>query len=251
MPDDSEVAMISIAVLSLVLLLDEKAELLAAAKKAAEAKSCTFRGETRLVLPEGLDRAGGGDAVRFEGKYDRDTGAWVKTDAFEFVTAGGKTAMRPVSEWKAIKDEGGDVQRLLYQGLAGSRPPRPPHEDLAAWARAVSTVKRSDAKESVGDKPAKLYEAEFNVDYSRELVQTLFPMGKWMDRIPIERPLGSARVWIDGDGRILKMEVSAKVTASIQGSTVVLIATRSMTITDYDATKVEIPAEAKKALEAK
>lgn len=243
--------MISIAVLTLVLLVDEKGELLAAAKKAAEAKSCTFRGETRLVLPEGLDRAGGGDAVRFEGKYDRDTGAWVRTDAFEFVTVGGKTAMRPVSEWKAVKDEGSDVQRLLYQGLAGSRPPRPPHEDVAAWARSVTAVKRSDAKESVGDKPAKLYEAEFNADYSRDLVQTLFPMGKWIDRIPIERPLGSARVWIDGDGRILKMEVSAKVTASIQGSTVVLIATRTTTITDYDATKVEIPAEAKKALEAK
>ena len=243
--------MIAIAVLSLVFLLDEKGELLAAAKKAAEAKSCTFRGETRLVLPEGLDRAGGGDAVRFEGKYDRDAGAWVKTDAFEFVTAGGKTVMRPVSEWKAVKDEGADVQRLLYQGLAGSRPPRPPHEDLAAWSRSVSAVKRSDAKESVGDKPARLYQTEFNAEYSRDLVQSLFPMGKWMERIPIERPVGSARVWIDGDGRILKLELSAKVTASIQGSTVVLIATRTMTITDYDTTKVEIPAEARKVLDSK
>jgi hypothetical protein len=229
---------------SLLLAPDEKSELLAAAKKSAEAKNCTHRGELKLVLPEGLDRSGGGDPVKFEGKYDRDAGSWVRTDAFEFVTIGGKTAVRPVSEWRALKDDGSDVQRLFYQGLSGARAPRPPHEDFAAWARAIATVKR-------GEGDARMYEVEFSTDFSRDLVQTLFPMGKWMDRIPIERPAGSAKVWLDGEGRIAKMEVSAKVQASIQGMLVQLSATRTSTITDYDATKVEIPAEAKKALEVK
>src|SRR5688572_14035037 len=130
--------------LALALGRDEKSELLAAAKKAAEAKSCSFRGETKLVLPEGLDRAGGGDPVRFEGKAERDGAAWVKTDAFEFAMSGGKTVVRPVAEWKPLRDDGSDVQRLLYQGLAGARPPRPPHEEFATWPRAALTVKRAE-----------------------------------------------------------------------------------------------------------
>lgn len=244
----------SILVLAAVLLLrDEKGDLLAAAKKAVEAKSYAFRGETRLVLPEGLDKSGGGEPAKFEGRFERDSGLWVKTGGFEFVTAGGKTVARPVSEWKQVKDDGADVQRLLYQALAGSRAPRAPHEDFAAWPRAqvVAAVKRTEVKETIGDKETRVYEVEFATDFARELVNTLFPMGRWMDRIPIERPSGSARVWIDGDGRILKVETVAKVGASLQGSQVQLTATRTVTISDYDATKVQVPEEAKKILDAK
>jgi hypothetical protein len=232
---------LALIVLSLLLPLDEKSDLLAAAKKSAESKSATHRGELKLVLPEGLDRSGGGDPVKFEGKYDRDA-SWVKTDAFEVVTIGGKTAVRPVSEWRALKDDGSDVQRLFYLGLAGSRAPRPPHEEFAAWARSVATVKRGEGG---------VFEVEFNTDYSRDLVQSLFPMGKWMDRIPIERPAGSAKAWVDSEGRISKLELTIRVQASIQGSLVQMIATRTTTISDYDTTKVEVPAEARKFLETK
>jgi len=237
--------------LVLALARDEKSDLLAAAKKAAEAKSCSFRGETRLVLPEGLDRSGGGDPVRFEGKAERDGTAWVKTDAFEYMMAGGKTVVRPVSEWKPLRDDGSDVQRLLYQGLSGARPPRPPHEEFATWARSVMTVKRSETKEMIGDRGTRVYEIEFTSEHARELVQSLFPMGKWMDRIPLDRPTGSAKAWVDNDGRILKTEISAKIAGSLQGSQVQLVATRTTTFSDFDAAKVQIPDDARKALEAK
>jgi len=239
---------------AMMLVLDEKDDLLAAAKKAAEAKSYSFRGETKLVLPEGLARAGGGDTVRFEGKVDRETGAWVKTDAFEFVSAGGKTAARPVSEWKAVKEEDGDeLQRLLYRSLAGARPPRSPHEDFAAWPRAVAAVKRAEATEKIGDRDCRIYEVDFTRESAREIIRALLPMGRWIDRMPIDnnKYAGTARAWIDGDGRILKVEISARVTISIQGSDAPLSATRTTTISDYDATKVEISAEAKKALDSK
>lgn len=233
-------------------LLDEKDELLAAARKAAEAKSYSFRGETKLVLPEGLDRPAGGEASRFEGRFERASGSWVKTDAFEFVTAGGKTAARPLPEWRAVKDDdGAEVQRLLYQALAGTRAPRLPHEDFAAWPRAVGGVRKTDVKEAVGDKEGRLYEVDFARESAREIVRVLFPMGRWMDRIPIDKYAAAARVWIDAEGRILKVETSAKATTSIQGNEVQLSATRTTTITDYDAAKVSIPAEARKILDSK
>jgi hypothetical protein len=235
---------VSVAVVLVLAVLDEKGELLAAAKKTAEAKSYTFKGDTKLVLPEGLDRSGGGEPLKFEGKHEREAGLWVKTDAFEYVTFAGKTAMRPVSEWRALKDDNGNVQRLLYQSLAGARPPRAPHEDFAAWAKGVASVKRIEGKDRV-------YEADFTPEHARELVTALFPIGPWLDRIPTDRPTASAKVWVDESGRIQRMEISTRVTASIQGSLVQLVATRTTTFSDVDATKVQVPDEARKILEAK
>jgi hypothetical protein len=226
--------MIAAAVL---LLRDEKGDLLAAARKTADAKSYAYRGELKLVLPEGIDKAGG-ETQKFEGKHERDAGAWAKTDAYEFAMAGGKTASRPVGEWKLVKDD--DVQRLLYQALNGSRPPRPPHEEFAAWPRHAVAVKKAEG----------VYEIEFATEFARELVATLFPMGRWMDRIPIERPAATAKVWIN-DGRIIKIETVAKVGASIQGVATQLTATRTVSISDYDSAKVQIPEDVKRLLEAK
>jgi hypothetical protein len=227
-----------------LLIRDEKADLLAAAKKAGEAKSYAFRGETKLVLPEELAKSGGGES-RFEGKVERDKGAWQKTDAFEFFTAGGKTVARAVPEWRLLKEEG-EVQRLLYQSLAGSRPPRLPHEDLAGWHQAVTTVRRTDAKEAEG----RIYEMEFTPEASRDLVSSLFPMGRYLERIPIDPP-ATGRAWIDDSGRLGKMELAVNAAVSIQGSIVKMSATRTVTLTEFDAAKVDIPAEAKKVLEAK
>ena len=114
-------------------------------------------------------------------------------------------------------------------------------------------MKRSEAKETVGDRECRVYEADFTRESARDMARVLFPMGRWIDRMPIEnnKYAGTARIWIDGDGRILKVETSASVTASIQGSDVQLSATRTTTITDYDATKVQIPEEARKILDSK
>lgn len=228
-----------VLILALALAPDDRVDLLAAAKKTADAKSYAFRGETKYTLPEGLDKSGG-DTLKFEGKVDRDAGSWVKTDAFEFVSAGGKTVSRPVSEWHAVKDDVEDVQRLLYQALSGSRPFRLPHEDLAAWSRTVATVKKGDG-----------FEIEFKSESAREIVHALFPMGRWLDRIPLERPSATARVWTGADGRIAKFELSVKATTTIQGAAAQLGATRTAAFSDYDTTKVEIPEGARKALEVK
>lgn len=229
------------AIAAVVLLIrDEKGDLLAAARKTSDARSYAYRGETKLVLPEGIDKSGGGEPVKFEGKYERDAGAWVRTDAYEFVMAGGRTVARPVAGWSVLKDDAGDVQRLLYQALGGSRAPRPPHEEFASWARHVVAVKKAEG----------VFEIEFATEFARELVATLFPMGRWMDRIPIERPAATARVWI-ADGRITKVETVAKVGASLQGAAKQLTATRTVAISDYDNVKLQVPEDVKKILEAK
>jgi hypothetical protein len=237
---------LAVFALAALLIRDEKGDLLAAAKKAGDAKSYAFRGETKLVLPEGLGKPGADETVRFEGRVERDKGAWVRTPAFEFYIAGGRTAARPVPEWRLVREEG-EVQRLLYHSLAGSRPPRLPHEDLAGWPQGVTSVRRTDAKEAEG----RVYELEFTPEAARDLVSSLFPMGKYMERIPLDPATGSGRAWIDDSGRLTKMELVIKVGTSIQGTVVQLSATRTTTLSEFDAAKVEIPADAKKVLEAK
>jgi len=231
---------------------DEKDELLAAARRAAEAKSYSFRGETKLALPEGMARAGGSDPVKFEGKVDRDTGTWVKTDSYEFVTVGGKTVARPSADWKLLKEEDeSEIQRGLFRGLASSRPVRAPHEEFAGYARVVTKTKKSESKESVGDKECQVYEAEFTEEAARDMARALFPMGRWLDRMPEAKYSAGTRVWVDGDGRILKVETNVKISAPVQGTDIDMAATRSATITDIDATRLEIPDPVKKALEGK
>jgi hypothetical protein len=243
--------MILALTVAFALMQDDKADFLNAARKVGEAKSYTFRGETRLAMPESLIKDAGAEPIRFEGRVDRAVGATVKTDLHEFAMAGGRTAVRPTVEWRALKDDNGDLQRLLYQALAGARGFRLPHDEFGSWPKALASVKRTETVEKVGDKDGRVYEGEFTTESSRELLHALFPIGKWMDRIPIERPTGTARAWINGEGRLLKLELSAKVAASIQGQPVQLSATRTTTFSDVDSTKVTISDEAKKVLEPK
>ena len=185
-------------------------------------------------------------------QWDRETGTWVKTDSYEFVTVGAKTVARPSADWKLIKEEDeSEIQRGLFRGLASSRPVRAPHEEFAGYARVVTKAKKAEAKESVGDKECQVYEAEFTEEAARDMARALFPMGRWLDRMPEAKYSAGTRVWVDGEGRILKVETNVKISAPVQGTDIEMSATRSSTISDIDATRLEIPDLVKKALEGK
>lgn len=230
---------------------DDRADLLAAAKRAAEVRSYAFQGEAKVSYPEAMAKFGGSGAVKFEGRHDREVGTIFHTDMHEFAIVDGKTAVRPLPEWRAVKEEDeGEVQRGLLRGLEAVRPIRPPHADFAAYAKRVARAKKAGAKEAVGDRECEIYEVEFTDEGAREAAKSILPMARWIDRIQSVMT-ASERVWIDSDGRILKVETTAKITASVQGSEMAFTATRSAILSGFDATKVSIPEGAKKILAGK
>lgn len=230
---------------------DDRANLLAAAKRAAEVKSYAFQGETKVSYPEAMGKFGASDPVKFEGRHDREAGTLLRTDQYEFAIVDGKTAGRPLPEWRPIKEEDeGEVQRGLLRGLAATRPIRAPHEDFAAYPKRVARVKKAGAKEAVGDRECEIYESEFTEEGAREAVRSILPMARWIDRIRSEMT-ASERVWVDPEGRILKVETAAKIVANVQGRDLEITATRTAALSGFDATKVEIPEAAKKVLAGK
>jgi hypothetical protein len=230
---------------------DERADLLAAAKRAAEVRSYAFQGETKVSFPEAMGKFGVSDAVKFEGRHDRDVGTLLHTDLYEFAIVDGKTAVRPLPEWRPVKEEDeGEIQRGLLRGLAATRPIRAPHADFATYAKRVVRAKKAGAKESVGDRECEIYEAEFTEEGAREAAKSILPMARWIDRLQ-STMTSSERVWIDSDGRILKVETSAKVSATVQGTDMEFTATRTAILSGFDATKVVIPEAAKKVLAGK
>src|SRR6266480_6902543 len=116
---------------------DDKEDLLALAKKAAELKNYSFKGKSTIEPPAIAGAAAPVQESAVEGQVDLTEGTHILTDAQEIVRLGGKTAVRPRSGWRVIDEgpgPGGAANPGRGQGalglLAGLRPPRAPHEDF-------------------------------------------------------------------------------------------------------------------------
>lgn len=227
---------------------DDKDDVTAAAKKAAELTNYTFKGETKTELPAMM--GGGGDPQKFEGKHDKDSGTMVRTDTQEFVTVGGKTASRPIAEWKLVKEE--DAMGMARRGMglgSSSRPPKAPHEVLGKLGSRFKKVKKSK-KESVAETECDLFEAELSESGAGDTLKELVPaIGQWLEHLPDAETTGSSKVWVNADGCVVKYEMTAKISASVQGMELEITATRTITLSEIGKTKVEVPDDAKKALE--
>jgi hypothetical protein len=233
---------------------DDKDDLAAAAKKTAEARTYSFKGETNTELPA-FGGGGGGPQgpQKFEGKHDAEAGTHILTDTQEIVKIGKKTATRPRAEWR-VTEEGADPQGGRgggfgrgMRGMFGGAAVRAPHEELADFGSKVSKVTKKGSKETLGETECDVFEAEL----TEEAAKAVVPGGGMLNRIPDATISGSAKVWVDGDGRIVKYVVKGTVTASFQGNDFEMSSTRTTTIYDVERTKVEIPADAKKAIEKK
>jgi len=229
---------------------DEKEDLANAAKKTVEAKSYTFKGQTEIEMPAMMGGMGGGDPTKFEGKHETGVGTLVKTDTHEFVIVGENAVTRPRSEWKKVEtdDDPMAMQKNMMKMFGGSQKVKTPHEDLAGFAKKLDKTKKKEAKEKVGEVECDLYDADLTEDAAKEWMEELLPMGKFMQQIPDVTFTAKAKVWVDKDGRIVKYVSSGTMSASIQGQDFEMSATKTVNLSDVDATKVEIPEEAKKAM---
>lgn len=234
--------------LAITLLLgDDKDDLAAAAKKAHESSSYSFKGETTTEMPSMMGGMGDNEPTKFEGKYEKGVGAYIRTATHEFVTIGDKTASRPLAEWKMLEDEDDPMalQKRMMSMMSGSKSVKSPHGDFADFAGKIEKAKKSK-KETLGETECDLYEIEFTEEAAKALLGDLLPMGGMMGMIPDAESTGTGKVWVDGGGRIVKYEATGKLSASMQGMDFEMSATRTVTFYDVDKTKVEIPEDAKK-----
>ncbi len=141
------------------------------------------------------------------------------------------------------------MQKNVMKMFSGSRAVGAPGADLADLGKKIAKAKKTDKTDKIGEADCSVYEGELTEEAAEEMVKDSMPMGRFMKQAGEVTHTGTIKAWVDGDGRIVKYEINAKMSASIQGMDLEMGSTKTVTLSGIDKTKVEIPEEAKKALE--
>jgi len=231
----------------------DKDEVSGAAKKTVELKNYEFKGTSKLDgnLPFGGGGGGPLPETKFTGAYDAGTGLYVSTETNEWVTIGGKTVTRPKQEWRVVDPQGGGGGGRGFGGMGRGMmgmfggTPKAPHDDLKDFGSKLASASKKDAKATVGETECTVFECELTEDAAKEGA----PMGRMLERIPDAEIKGKAKVWMNADGAIVQYDVTVSVAAEFQGMGFEISSVRSVLIYNVDKAKVEIPSDAKKAIE--
>ncbi len=229
---------------------DEKDDAAAAAKKTSELGNYSFKGETKTEMPAMMGGMGDAEPQKFEGKHDKDAGATLRTATHDFATIGGKTVSCPIQKWEEVQED--DMMagaRRMMGMMSSNKPVRAPGSELGKLASKLKKVKKSAAKETIGETECEKYDVEFTDGAAEEMIKDLMPsVSGWLNQIPDAEMSASGKFWVNGDGVIVKYESTGKISASFNGMDLEMSATRTTTIFDIGSTKVEIPEGAKKSL---
>ncbi|MBI4564084.1 MAG: hypothetical protein HY716_05245 [Planctomycetes bacterium] len=236
---------------------DAKEEFAEAAKKAGAFASYAFEGQTEIELPDMFGAAAGDlEPQKFEGKFQKDAGTYLRTATHEYVIIDGKIAMRPLAEWKRVEEDEKDpaaqgrmIQRL-FQGL-GFKPMKSPHDLLSKLGAKIKKAKKLDKKEAIGDVECAVLEADLTDDGARQALEDMMPSGRFMGAMGEAEYSGNAKLWVDPEGRIVKYLIKGTMTRNAGGMELEWSAHRTVTLSDNGSTTVEIPEAAKNAIEKK
>lgn len=228
-------------------LAGDKDEIVAAGKKVIEGKSYSWSGTLKF---EGQLPFGGGQEIpeaKFSGTQDGHA-THIVTDSAEFIRVGDRTVRRPRGEWRLVEENPeGEFRRGGFGRFMGMMAaPRSPADEFAKLEDSIRHASKADATEKVGDAECTVYSG----DLTEEAALQAAPMGRMVERMGGEAS-GTFKVWVDPEGRICKYEVTIKVSGSVQGNDFEITSIRTVTLKDFGTAKVEVPPEAKAALERK
>ncbi|MBI2901606.1 MAG: hypothetical protein HYY17_15590 [Planctomycetes bacterium] len=223
---------------------DAAADLGKAGAKAQEWKSYSFKTASKS---EGMPQRGGGGGGQenagprtTEGEYVADKGLHSKTGENEVIRKGEKTAVKGRDgKWAAPETGGGGGRGR--RGMGGFPPP---HESLKEIEKSFKSV----AKGSDGD--ATVYSGDLTADGVTKLSggRGFGGRGGRQGGGTLESS-GTAKVWVDADGNITKIEVKTQVKGKIQEREFDIKTERTVEFSKIGSTDFEIPEEAKAILE--
>jgi hypothetical protein len=223
----------------------------------AEASSYAFRMETRSSTT--LGNAMGG-IPQTEGKFEKTAGLYLKVgDRVEVFRRDGRTFTKQVQgEWQEfVPPAGGPAPETPpppVPGAGGRRPMlgrmmlrslKAPHEEIAGLEKGLRDVKKAEASEKIGELECAVFSGDFSDEAMKET-----PLGQMIPRFgdAASGLTGQARIWVDPEGRLVRYEISNRVSVEFQGNAVELSLTRTASISDAGKTAVEVPDGVRKLL---
>lgn len=204
-----------------------------AAKKASELKSYTFKATVQIegspvpIEPMEFDGAVQGDLSHIRGE--------VMGNEMEAYRKGGRTIVRNADgDWEEVEKEG--PMGALNRGL------KPPHEQLKDFEKKLKDGIEKKGTEKVEGEDCDVYEGELTEKAIRSLMR---------DRAGILEQAevsGKARVWIDGEGNVRQVETVIAIAMELQGNPLEMTVTGRTTLSKFNDTRIETPAEVRKLL---
>lgn len=208
-----------------------------AAKKFAGSTNYTFK---VTLKAEGAGGKGGGAGGTFDGVSDGTNPVHVTGNGVEAYVQSGKIVYQKDGKWtrleppqKGQKPEKGMREILVLRGI------RIPHEEIAG----IDTKLRDVKSEKDGDNT--VHAGQLSEEAARDFVSALRRAGKDFTCT------GSAKVWVDAGGNIVKYEIMANMKGSTKGKDggagkeIDITVTRTVEISAVGSTaKIEVPKEA-------
>lgn len=164
-----------------------------------------------------------------EAKYQKDVPLWCKADKIEFFRKGNVLIYKEKDAWQRTRTGTlSDPLRILGPS-AKVRAVKLPHEELAIVGKTLAKFKQVE----------KTVTGALDADAAKKLART-------EDR-DLARG-GTVKLWLN-EGKLAKYEIAIRVQGVRGNAEVDGVMTRSVTLSALGATKIELPAAAKKVLE--
>jgi hypothetical protein len=195
-------------------------------------------------LAKALRAATGADSYAFtvrdtpggevEGKYQKDRPVSLRADRIDFFKKGDALVYKQADGWHKAKTGVQSDPLIILGGSAKARGTRLPHDDLTGLEKRLRNLKKSEEKGQV------VYSGELTEEGAKALAKS-------EDR-DVARG-GTAKLWLDDKGRPARYEIAIRLKGRRGNADVDGEATRTVTLKELGATKVEVPDEVKKLLE--
>jgi hypothetical protein len=211
-------------------------ELSNATKKASEMTRYAFKVD---VKADG--RARGVAPLAVEGIYEKDQPVYFKAQGKDACRQTGALVVKEGDSWKRLERKKREKRDRDQRALLSLGEVKLPHEEIAEFEKKLEKV------EKAADGEMTLYSGALTPDGARSLVST-GGKAEGKGRLNLSYT-GSAKVWLDKDGHIVKYEVSITGSGKVKDRDVQLSLTRAVNLSDVGTAKVEVPEDAKKALQ--
>lgn len=169
-------------------------------------------------------------APAVEARFQKGLPIAFKADRIEFFRKGEMLVYKQGGVWQRTRTGTLSDPLLIFGASAKVRVARLPHEELAVLGKALTNIKKTEA----------ILSGDFMAEAAKQLARS-------EDR-DLARG-GTAKLWLDGEGRLVKYEIAIRVQGVRGNAEVDGVMTRIVTVAELGKVKVEVPAGAKKALE--
>jgi hypothetical protein len=185
------------------------------------------------------ERPAQGSGGMFQGKYEKGKPIFFVADRIEVFKKGEVLVYKDQGKWERSRTGRLSDPLRVLGAVAKARGARLPHDELPVLAKGLTRVKFVEAEPS-STVYAGVYQGELKEADARRLVP------KSLEQVAQK---GQAKIWVGADGQVHKYSLTIPVRGRSGNAEINGKVTRSVLLSERGTAKINLPEEAKKALD--